>query len=80
VRALPLPLVPCLRSVRPVDSPRGLCAGSAIKKYGEERWAKTFTVHTKSGPRWVAPEVRARRLNTLKGYWPLVPIIEESSG
>jgi hypothetical protein len=63
VRALPLPLAPCLLSVRPADSPRGLCAGSAIKKYGEERWAKTFTVHTKSGPRWVAPEVRVRRLN-----------------
>ena len=31
-------------------------AGSAVAAYAEERWAKTFTVHTKNGPRWVAPE------------------------
>ena len=31
-------------------------AGSSLKAYGEERWGKTFTVHTKNGPRWVSPE------------------------
>ena len=61
----------CLLSVCAACSLAEGCAGSAWAAYGQERWAKTFTVHTKSGPRWVAPEVRAHGETSalLRGLW-----------
>jgi len=53
-----LPMSNILMVQSPLNCKADCLAGSAIAKYGEERWAKTFTVHTKNGPRWVAPEVR----------------------